>query len=63
MVKTRMSDVNGDNKVDYVDLKAIADHIMGTTSGVFNKKAADVNNDQKVNVVDIVILNFMLGNQ
>lgn len=63
MVKTRMGDVNGDNKVDYVDLKAIADHIMGTTSGVFNKKAADVNNDQKVNVVDIVILNFMLGNQ
>ena len=63
MVKTRMGDVNGDNKVDYVDLKAIADHIMGTPSGVFNKKAADVNNDQKVNVVDIVILNFMLGNQ
>ena len=49
-------DVNNDGKLDDKDVKAIADHIMGQTPEVFNKKNADVNGDGHIDGVDIVKL-------
>lgn len=47
-------DVNGDNKVDNIDLNDLVSYIMGGKPAHFNKDAADLNNDKKVNAADIV---------
>lgn len=47
-------DVNGNGVVDWNDVKAIVDYIMGTPPVGFNEALANVNGDGVVNVADLV---------
>lgn len=47
-------DVNGNGVVDWNDVKAIVDYIMGTPHVGFNMSMADVNGDEVINAADLV---------
>ena len=47
-------DVNGNGVVDWNDVKAIVDYIMGTPHFGFNMSMADVNGDEVINAADLV---------
>lgn len=47
-------DVNGNGTVDWNDVKAIVDYIMGTPPAGFSMAQANVNGDGVVNVADLV---------
>lgn len=55
-------DVNGDGKVDVLDVTQTIDYILGQTPTGFNAAAADVDGSGDVNVVDVtVIIDIVLG--
>ncbi|MBI2596057.1 hypothetical protein HYW46_04980 [Candidatus Daviesbacteria bacterium] len=49
-VPTLPGDLNGDNKVDIIDLSVLLSHWLGTDAG------SDISKDGKVNIVDLSIL-------
>ena len=49
-----LGDANGNGIVDWNDVKAIVDYIMGTSPVGFNMTLANVNGDGVVNVADLV---------
>lgn len=56
-------DVNGDNKVDIVDVNILVGVILGSDSESKYGGRADVNGDGKVDAVDInAVINIILGN-
>ena len=57
-------DVNGDTKVNTIDIVTTANYVLGTNPEPFIFAAADVNVDGKVSVADIVgVANIILGIQ
>ena len=60
--KSVLGDVNGDGKVDIVDVTSTISYILGLTPAKFDAEAADVNDDKSVNVVDVTtIIDIILG--
>ena len=53
-------DVNGDGKVDIVDVTCITSHILGNTPTPFIEKAADLNNDNEINIVDVTAVTAII---
>ena len=53
-------DVNGDGKVDIVDVTSTISHILGHTPNNFSAAAADVNHDNKVDIVDVTTIIDMI---
>lgn len=54
-------DVNGDGRVDIVDVTNIISYISGQTPDGFDITAADINSDGKVNIADVVsLINIIL---
>ena len=53
-------DVNGDGKVDIVDVTTVISHILGQSPTDFNPEAADVNNDNVVDIVDVTTIIDMI---
>lgn len=51
-----MGDVNGDEKVNSVDLSLMVDKILQIENDGFIDAAADLNNDGKINSVDLSLL-------
>lgn len=57
-------DVNGDGKVNAIDLNAIVNYILERRTFPFSfvEKAADLNGDQKINAIDVnMVTNMILG--
>ena len=57
-------DVNGDGKVNAIDLNAIVNYILESRTFPFPfvEKAADLNGDQKINAIDVnIVTNMILG--
>ena len=60
-VNVLTGDVNGDGRVDMVDVALTIDHLTGTGSNDFVEQAADVNMDGKVDGLDIpLVVNIIL---
>lgn len=56
-----MGDVNGDGKVNVLDVMATINHILGNVQNVFIKKNGDTDYNDKINVVDAMwIINYTL---
>ena len=56
-------DVNGNGIVDWNDVNAIVDYIMGTPPVGFNMSMADVNGDEVINAADLVkVIQFVNEN-
>ena len=53
-------DVNGDSKVDIVDVVDLARYLKGTARSVFVKSKADLNGDGKVNKEDLNSLSRLI---
>ena len=53
-------DVNGDGKVDIVDVTCITSYILGNTPTPFIEKAADLNNDNEINIVDVTAVTAII---
>lgn len=52
-----LGDVNLSGTIDSVDVKVIADYILGKDSmGLFSIEAADLNNDNCIDVADLIVL-------
>ena len=56
-------DVNGDTRVNIIDVMAVYAYILGQQPTPFNVDAADVNNDGSVNVIDVQRIYSMILNQ
>ncbi|MBO4815151.1 MAG: chitobiase/beta-hexosaminidase C-terminal domain-containing protein [Muribaculaceae bacterium] len=62
VIPTLPGDVNGDGKVDVLDVTAIINHILGNNPTPFDLRAADVNDDDSINVMDVtLVINIILG--
>ena len=46
-------DVNGDKRVDVVDVTSVISHVLGQTPAKFDFVSADVNGDGRIDVVDV----------
>lgn len=57
-----LGDVNGDGKVNVVDIMTISQYLREIQPAVFIERAADVNGDKKINVVDIMTLAEIIRN-
>ena len=51
-----LGDVDDDGDLDYDDVWAIVQHILGRTPQKFNRQAADVNNDNRITLADVTAL-------
>ncbi len=56
VISATLGDSNADDVVDVADIVALANHILGNTSGTFLVDAADLNGDGNIDVADIVSL-------
>lgn len=56
-------DVNGDGKVDFVDIITTISHILGENPGNFLPEAADMNGDGKISIIDITMMIDNFPNQ
>jgi hypothetical protein len=54
--KLLLGDVNGDGKVNVVDIALVRDHILGNAVETFIEKAADLNKDDRINVTDLALI-------
>jgi uncharacterized repeat protein (TIGR02543 family) len=54
--KVTPGDVNGDGKVNVVDIALVRDHILGNAVETFIENAADLNEDGKINVTDLALI-------
>ena len=58
------ADVNGDGRVDIVDVNAVINAMLGKASSDELLAASDVNGDGRVDIVDVnAVINAMLGKQ
>ena len=51
-----MGDVNSDGWIDYADVCALVNHLIGLTPDQFNADAANVNGDSRVDITDVTAL-------
>ena len=56
IVTPKTGDANVDGKVDFADVTAIVNHILGNTPSKFNAQAANVNGDKEVSIADVTSL-------
>ena len=56
IVTPKTGDANIDGKVDFADVTAIVNHILGNTPSKFNAQAANVNGDKEVSIADVTSL-------
>ncbi len=57
-----LGDANGDGKVTITDAVAVVNYILGSTQGVFIKRAADVDGNGDISITDAVgIVNIILN--
>ena len=56
IVTPKTGDANVDGKVDFADVTAIVNHILGKTPSKFNAQAANVNGDEEVSIADVTTL-------
>lgn len=63
MADVRKGDVNGDGKVNSVDLSMLIDRILGKKALDFINAAGDINNDGRFNSVDYSLLINLILNQ
>ena len=60
--KLVLGDANGDGKVTITDAVAVVNYILGSTQGVFIKRAANVDENDDINITDAVgIVNIILN--
>ncbi len=64
IISATLGDPNADGVVDVADIVALANHILGNSTGTFLTDAADLNSDSNIDVADIVSLanKILLGN-
>lgn len=63
-VKKLIGDVNGDNKVNILDVSGIVSLLLGTDNEDLDADAADANNDGKINVLDVsIVVDILLNGQ
>ena len=60
---SRKGDVNGDGDIDYADVRALVNHLIGLTPDQFNAAVADVNGDGRVDITDVTALVGMVIGQ
>lgn len=57
-----LGDVNGDGKVNIIDVVAVTEYILNRPPLVFIKKQADINQDNSINISDVIgIVNIILS--
>ena len=63
-VKKLIGDVNGDNRVNILDVSGIVSLLLGTDNENLDADAADANNDGKINVLDVsIVVDILLNGQ
>ena len=59
---SQRGDVNGDNKVNIVDVTALINYLLGDTASSINLTAADCNTDGNITITDVTaLINYLLG--
>lgn len=56
-------DINGDSKVDILDLTALISYLNGKIPEQFNEEAADVNNTGSISIADLTALSKLIVKQ
>ena len=46
-------DVNGDDRSDYYDIRAVMDHVIGGEDPIYNILNADFNGDNRITMYDL----------
>ena len=62
-VSVSKGNVNGDEKVDFEDVKMLVSWLLGQNPAGFIKEAADVDGDKNVDITDVtIIIKMLIGN-